>query len=101
MADAAASIAVRRHVDRIGADVLNDFAGTPTGFIVDAQLRRGALDYLIKPPNFLLGQLDYGVAYLVQIAILSGVYNAILTPLVFPVVRRVAESSRAKKVFRW
>jgi rod shape-determining protein MreD len=51
--------------------------------------------------SFLLGQLDYGVGYLVQIAVLSGIYNAILTPLAFPVVRRVAESSRAKKVFRW
>ena len=51
--------------------------------------------------SFLLGQLDYGAGYLIQIALLSGLYNAILTPLVFPIVRRVAESSRAKKVFRW
>jgi 4-hydroxy-4-methyl-2-oxoglutarate aldolase len=49
MADSAASITVRRHVDRVGAGILKDFAGTPTGFIVDAQLRRGALDHLIKP----------------------------------------------------
>jgi rod shape-determining protein MreD len=51
--------------------------------------------------SFLLGQLDYGVGYLIQIALLSGLYNAILTPLFFPIMRRVAESSRAKKVFRW
>ena len=51
--------------------------------------------------SFLLGQLDYGAGYLIQIALLSGLCNAILTPLVFPIVRRVAESSRAKKVFRW
>ena len=51
--------------------------------------------------SFLLGQLDYGAEYLFKIALLSGLYNAILTPLVFPIVRRVAESSRAKKVFRW
>ena len=51
--------------------------------------------------SFLLGQLDYGAGYLIQIALLSGLYNAILTPLFFPIVRRVAESSRAKKVFRW
>jgi hypothetical protein len=25
----------------------------------------------------------------------------VLTPLLFPLVRRVAESSRARKVFRW
>src|SRR4029453_6147442 len=51
--------------------------------------------------SFLLGQLDYGGGYLIQIALLSGLYNAILTPFFFPIVRRVAESSRAKKVFRW
>jgi rod shape-determining protein MreD len=50
---------------------------------------------------FLLGQLDVGVSYLLRVALLSGAYNALITPLVFPVVRRVAESSRAKRVFRW
>ena len=49
---------------------------------------------------FLLGQpVEAGLA--LRIALLSGVYNAILTPLLFPLVRRVAESSRARKVFRW
>jgi rod shape-determining protein MreD len=50
---------------------------------------------------FLLGQLDTGFLYLVRVALLSGLYNAVLTPILFPVVRRVAESSRARKVFRW
>jgi rod shape-determining protein MreD len=48
----------------------------------------------------LLGQ-SVGGFYVVQIAVLSGVYNAILTPFLFPVVRRVAEASRANRVFRW
>jgi rod shape-determining protein MreD len=48
----------------------------------------------------LLGQSVSGF-YVVQIAVLSGVYNAILTPFLFPVVQRVAEASRATKVFRW
>jgi rod shape-determining protein MreD len=51
--------------------------------------------------KFLLGQLDAGWGYQLQIALLTGLYNAILTPLVFPLVRRLAESSRAKRVFRW
>lgn len=50
---------------------------------------------------FLLGQLEAGFLYLVRVALLSGLYNAVLTPILFPVVRRVAESSRARKVFRW
>jgi len=51
--------------------------------------------------KFLLGQLDTGWGYQLQIALLTGLYNAILTPIVFPLVRRLAESSRAKRVFRW
>ena len=51
--------------------------------------------------SFLLGQLDVGFGYLMRIALLTGLYNAVLTPLLFPLVRRVAESSRARKVFRW
>lgn len=50
---------------------------------------------------FLLGQLTVGASYLVRVALLSGLYNALVTPLVFPVVRRVAEASRARRVFRW
>jgi len=51
--------------------------------------------------KFLLGQLDAGWAFQLQIALLSGLYNAILTPFVFPLVRRLGETSRAKRVFRW
>jgi rod shape-determining protein MreD len=51
--------------------------------------------------SFLLGQLHVGAGYVLKVALLEGVYNAVLTPFLFPVIRRVAESSRAKKVFRW
>ena len=51
--------------------------------------------------RFLLGQLDNGWAFQLQIALLTGLYNAMLTPFVFPIVRRLAESSRSKRVFRW
>jgi len=51
--------------------------------------------------KFLLGQLHPGWGFQLRVAILAGLYNAILTPLVFPIVRRLAESSRAKRVFRW
>jgi rod shape-determining protein MreD len=50
---------------------------------------------------FLLSELDVGFGYLARTALLAGLYNAILTPLAFPLIRRVAESSRPKKVFRW
>jgi len=51
--------------------------------------------------KFLLGQLATGWWFQLRIAVLAAAYNAVLTPFVFPVVRRVAESSRAKRVFRW
>jgi rod shape-determining protein MreD len=50
---------------------------------------------------FLLGQLDVTTLYLFRVAALSAVYNAILTPLVYPLLRRAAEGSRSRKVMRW
>jgi 4-hydroxy-4-methyl-2-oxoglutarate aldolase len=43
------NVSVRRNIDRIPNAVVNDFAGAPTGFIVDAQFRTGALDHRVKP----------------------------------------------------
>jgi rod shape-determining protein MreD len=51
--------------------------------------------------TFLLGQLHVGLGEVIRVALLTGLYNAILTPLLFPVIRRVAEASRSKRVFRW
>jgi rod shape-determining protein MreD len=49
---------------------------------------------------FLLGQLS-GVGFLLRTAVLSAVYNAALTPILYPALRRVTEASRARKIFRW
>jgi rod shape-determining protein MreD len=51
--------------------------------------------------KFLLGQFDVTVLYLFRVAALSAVYNAILTPLLFPILRRAAEGSRSHRVVRW
>ncbi len=51
--------------------------------------------------SFLLGQLDSTWLYLLRVAVLSAIYNAILTPLVFPIMRRAAEGSRSHRVVRW
>ena len=51
--------------------------------------------------SFLLGQLSVGLGFLLRTAILSAIYNAVLTPFLFPLLRRVAESSRSTKVYRW
>ena len=51
--------------------------------------------------SFLLGELSTGFVYLLRVAFLSAVYNAILTPLLFPLIRRIAELSRPARVHRW
>lgn len=51
--------------------------------------------------SFLLGQLDTSWVYLFRVAALSGLYNAVLTPLLFPIIRRSAEGSRSRRVVRW
>ncbi len=50
---------------------------------------------------FLLGQLDTGTVYTLQVAGLSALYNAVLTQILYPVLRRVVEGSRSRKVVRW
>ena len=59
----------------------------------------GVLFYAVV--SFLLGQLDSTWLYLLRVAVLSAIYNAILTPLVFPIMRRAAEGSRSRRVVRW
>jgi rod shape-determining protein MreD len=49
--------------------------------------------------SFLLGQFDVTVLYLVRVAALSALYNAILTPLLFPALRRVIDASRRRRVY--
>jgi rod shape-determining protein MreD len=51
--------------------------------------------------SFLLGQLDTPWLYLFRVALLTAVYNAILTPLVFPLLRRAGEGSRSRRLARW
>jgi len=68
-------------------------------FLVGGATTAGVLFFGLV--RFLLGEPVDGAAYVIRVALLTGLYNAILTPLVFPIIRRVAESSRARKVFRW
>lgn len=50
---------------------------------------------------FLLGQLSEPIGYAVKVTLLTGAYGAILTPIVFPAVRRVLEGSRPTRVVRF
>ncbi len=82
---------------------LRQYVVTPNPLVpvalVAASTTGGLLFYGLV--SFLLGQLTVDAADLTRVALLSGLYNALLTPILFPVVRRVAEASRPRKVFRW
>jgi rod shape-determining protein MreD len=67
--------------------------------LVGAGTAAGILFYGLV--SFLLGQLPVGFLFLLRVAFLSAIYNALLTPLLFPLLRRVAEHSRRQKVYRW
>ena len=51
--------------------------------------------------SFLLGQMDDPLMFSLRVALLTSLYNAILTPLVYPVLRRIFEGSRPKRVVRF
>ena len=51
--------------------------------------------------SFLLGQLNDPLAFSLRVALLTALYDAVLTPLVYPVLRRIFEGSRPKRVVRF
>jgi hypothetical protein len=51
--------------------------------------------------RFLLNQPVGGFGELLRVSVLAGVYNAVLTPILFPLIRRVAAVSRTPRIFRW
>lgn len=51
--------------------------------------------------SFLLGTFDATVAYGVKVALLTALYNAVLTPIVYPLLRRVSAASRPRRVVRF
>lgn len=59
----------------------------------------GVLFYVVV--SFLLGNFDDPASFAVRVALLAGLYNAVLTPIVFPVLRRIAEGSRPRRVVRF
>lgn len=51
--------------------------------------------------SIILGQQWVSLAFTAKAAGLVVLYNTLLTPFIFPVVRRVAERFRPKRVYRW
>ncbi|MGE5226810.1 MAG: rod shape-determining protein MreD [Planctomycetaceae bacterium] len=51
--------------------------------------------------SFLLGNFDASAAYGVKVALLAALYNMVLTPIVYPLLRRLVEGSRPRRVVRF
>jgi rod shape-determining protein MreD len=50
---------------------------------------------------FLLGQFDQPIGYAIKVILLASAYNAVLTPILYPLLRRVSEGSRRRRVVRF
>ncbi len=51
--------------------------------------------------SFLLQNFNLPFTFAAKVAVLTAAYNAVLTPIVFPVIRRLAEGSRPRRVVRF
>ena len=50
--------------------------------------------------GFLLGQVDQPLTFSLKVPVLTGIYGAVLTPIVYPILRRMEERSRPRRVAR-
>jgi rod shape-determining protein MreD len=83
--------------------LLRQYIVTPSALLPVLMVGGGTIGGLLFNDlvRYLLGQLTVGFADVVRISVLAGVYNAVLTPVCYPILRRLAESSRTSRVFRW
>ena len=51
--------------------------------------------------SVLLGNFHEQVEYGVRVALLAALYNAVLTPILYPLLRRITEGSRPRRVVRF
>jgi rod shape-determining protein MreD len=51
--------------------------------------------------SVLLGNFHEEAAYGVKVALLTAIYNAVLTPILYPLLRRITEGSRPRRVVRF
>jgi rod shape-determining protein MreD len=51
--------------------------------------------------SFLLGSFDQPATLGARVALLAALYNAVLTPILYPVLRRISEGSRPRRVVRF
>jgi rod shape-determining protein MreD len=70
----------------------------PTMMVAGATFA-GVLFY--ETVSFLLGTLEADTVFFLRIAVFSALYTAMLTPLVYPLLRRVFEGSRRRRVVRF
>ena len=50
--------------------------------------------------GFLLGQVNQPLTFSLRVPALTGIYGAVLTPIIYPILRRMEERSRPQRVAR-
>jgi rod shape-determining protein MreD len=50
--------------------------------------------------GFLLGQVNQPLTFSIKVPVFAGLYGAVLTPIVYPILRRITERSRPQRVAR-
>lgn len=51
--------------------------------------------------SFLLGEFPHPFGFAVKVIVLSALYGAVLTPIAYPLIRRLSEATRPQRVVRF
>ncbi|MCA1839743.1 MAG: rod shape-determining protein MreD [Actinomycetota bacterium] len=70
----------------------------PVAGILGGSLFGSALYEILRA---LLGQQSLSFGRQLRVVLLTAVYNTLLTPFVYPVIRKVVETYNREKVYRW
>jgi rod shape-determining protein MreD len=85
-----------------GVGLLRQYIVSPSPLLptllVSVSTAAGVVFYEVV--GFLLGQVDQPLTFSLKVPLLTGVYGAVLTPIVYPILRRMEERSRPRRVAR-
>lgn len=86
-----------------GVGVLRQYAPADSVWtpVLAVALASAVAEFGYASLSIILGEPWVGVGYTARVAGLVVLYNTLLTPFVFPLVRRVADRFRPERVHRW
>ena len=86
-----------------GVGILRQYAPSESVWtpVLTVALASAVAEFSYAALAIILGEPWVGLGYIARVAGLVVLYNTLLTPFVFPVVRRVADRFRPERVHRW